>query len=368
MKKWYNKPPESKEAAKNLLSLSLEDKLVYTCANISDWDIFTNGNWYISFSGGKDSTVLLYIVAKMMNKMPVQPHSLKVLFCDTGLEFPEIRKFVPWYIEWLQNKFPNIVIDYTRKRPKKYFFDVIYDYGYPVISKVISHNISQARFSNSDATRYLRIMGIKKDGTVAHRSCSIPLSYQYLLNAPFLISSLCCDHTKKNPADCYAREKNLFTMTAQMASESDSRYRNWIKNGCNMYEMKHAKSNPMSFWKEQDVLQYIKQENIPVCSVYGDIEPFDGDDFYKDSLFKQPNLKCTGCQRTGCIFCAFGVHLEKGENRFQRLKRTHPKHWDFCINGGEWDQADGMWKPSKTPGHIGLGMGHVLDFIGVPYE
>lgn len=39
-----------------------------------------------------------------------------------------------------------------------------------------------------------------------------------------------------------------------------------------------------------------------------------------------------------------------------------------CVNGGEWDPVDGMWKPSKMPGHIGMGMGRVLDFIGVKYE
>lgn len=74
-------------------------------------------------------------------------------------------------------------------------------------------------------------------------------------------------------------------------------------------------------------------------------------------------LHCTGCQRTGCMFCAFGAHLEKGENRFERMKHTHPKHYDFCIGGGETDPADGLWKPNEK----GLGYGRVLDYIGVRY-
>lgn len=48
------------------------------------------------------------------------------------------------------------------------------------------------------------------------------------------------------------------------------------------------------------------------------------------------------------MFCGFGVHLEKGENRFQRMALTHPKQYDYCINR--------------------LGLGEVLDYIGVDYK
>ena len=54
-----------------------------------------------------------------------------------------------------------------------------------------------------------------------------------------------------------------------------------------------------------------------------------------------------GADRTGCMFCMFGVHLEKGKNRFQRMKTTHPKLWKYCIDG--------------------LGCGKVLDYVGVKY-
>ena len=119
---------------------------------------------------------------------------------------------------------------------------------------------------------------------------------------------------------------------------------------------------PMSFWTEQDVLHYLQGENIPYCSVYGDIAASDGENDYGATLI-DCKMHCTGCQRTGCMFCGFGAHLEKGENRFERMKHTHPKHYDFCIGGGAYDPADGMWKPSEK----GLGYGRVLDFIGVRY-
>lgn len=118
----------------------------------------------------------------------------------------------------------------------------------------------------------------------------------------------------------------------------------------------------MSFWTEQDVLQFIVERHLPYASVYGDIVASDGENDYAETLI-DCKLHCTGCQRTGCMFCAFGAHLEKGENRFERMKHTHPKHYDFCIGGGEFDPADGLWKPNEK----GLGYGRVLDFIGVRY-
>lgn len=60
-------------------------------------------------------------------------------------------------------------------------------------------------------------------------------------------------------------------MTAQMASESRLRTTNWLKNGCNGFDMKSPISNPMSFWTEQDVLEYIFNSHIPIADVYGEV-------------------------------------------------------------------------------------------------
>jgi hypothetical protein len=57
----------------------------------------------------------------------------------------------------------------------------------------------------------------------------------------------------------------------------------------------------------------------------------------------------------------FGCHLEQSPNRFERLKETHPRQYDYCINGGE--EVNGNWQPNKK----GLGLGKVLDYIGVKY-
>ena len=114
--------------------------------------------------------------------------------------------------------------------------------------------------------------------------------------------------------------------------------------------MKSPISNPMAFWTEQDVLEYIKTNNLLIASVYGDVvedcgeDGIDGqmrfddlsEDLWSDKL-EQPKLKTTGCNRTGCMFCGYGCHLEKGIGRFERMKETHPKQYEYIMK--PWEEG-----------------------------
>jgi 3'-phosphoadenosine 5'-phosphosulfate sulfotransferase (PAPS reductase)/FAD synthetase len=169
---------------------------------------------------------------------------------------------------------------------------------------------------------------------------------------------------KKSPANTYSKESSKVKVVGTMADESMLRTEQWIRHGCNAFDGKNPKSAPMSFWLNQDVLAYTKENNLPMAPVYGDIVyAIDPEQIRMDESFCGEKLCTTGCDRTGCIFCGFGAHLEKGEGRFERLKRTHPKLWRYCIYGGGYDPADGLWKPTKE----GLGMGHVFDVLNGLY-
>lgn len=149
-------------------------------------------------------------------------------------------------------------------------------------------------------------------------------------------------------------------MVATMACESELRKTEWLKSGCNSFDGDRPMSKPLSFWTDQDVLLYLKTYKIPYCSVYGDIVNQDRQmKFIEDD---SERLITTGCERTGCMFCMFGITRDKAPNRFQRLKMTHPKIYDYCIGGGEYDE-NGLLKPNKQ----GLGIGKILDYIGVEY-
>lgn len=153
--------------------------------------------------------------------------------------------------------------------------------------------------------------------------------YEFMLSAPFDISGRCCKVMKKAPLHAYANRTGRKPITAQMADESELRKGNWIKYGCNGFDMKSPISNPLSFWTEQDILRYIKTENLPICSVYGDVViDYDkmGEMKGQSFLFETGDepLRTTGCKRTGCMLCGFGCHM-KDDTRFLQLKETHPK-------------------------------------------
>ena len=157
---------------------------------------------------------------------------------------------------------------------------------------------------------------------------------------------------KKAPLHKYNKISHRLPFIGTLVDESKQRKNNWLHTGCNAFDSKIPQSTPIAFWTEQDILHYIKKYNLEYASVYGDLVENENEKFY-----------FTGCQRTGCIFCGFGCHLEKEPNRFQRLAETHPKLYNYCINGGQYSE-DGVWQP----GNGGLGMGHVLEELGVEYR
>ena len=109
-----------------------------------------------------------------------------------------------------------------------------------------------------------------------------------------------------------------------MTQDSQARKQQYIRNGgCNSFSGK-LQSIPLAFWVEKDIWDYVSKYNLEYSKIYD-----------------------MGADRTGCMWCMFGVHMEDEPNRFQRMKKTHPKIYDYCINK--------------------LSLGEVLDYINVNY-
>lgn len=359
MTAWHNNPI-SPERAKALLALPLEDKVLTSWEKIDQWYTAWGGKCYVSFSGGEDSTVLAYLVARYLASYRTPPWPLNLVFVNTGLEYPEIQHFVNDYAGWLRQEFPHIEVNLFRLRPKMNIRQVVAKYGYSIVSKDVAGVVYETR-KNPNCVRAKKLRGelLDKEGKPSAYNCD---NWAFLLDAPFPISDRCCHVMKKASAHRYDGETKEKPIVATMATEGRQRMSKWRASGCNAFDGKRPMGKPMSFWSEQDVLRFIVDQELPIASVYGDIVASDGENDYGATLI-DCKLHCTGCQRTGCMFCGFGAHLEKGENRFQRMKRTHPRHYDFCIGGGAFDPADGLWKPTAK----GLGYARVLDFIGVDY-
>lgn len=295
-----------------LQALPLEVKVAKTKLRIREFvDRYGVDDCYISFSGGKDSTVLLDIVREMYPTM-------EAVFVDTGLEYPELKEFV--------KTFDNV----TTLKPRMTFLEVLEKYGYPVISKEQSRYISDIRNSKSQKMVELRLNGTEQG------NFKLADKWKYMLDAPFKISNKCCDVMKKNPIYRYNRQTGKHAIIGMLAEESAMRKINYLKTGCNAFNNKEPISNPLGFWREQDVLAYIYAKNLRIAPVYGDIV-FDGQLYHT-----------TGVKRTGCVFCLYGIHKETEPNRIQQLKVTHPKLYTYCIDK--------------------LGIKEILDFMGVKYD
>ena len=208
-----------------------------------------------------------------------------------------------------------------------------------------------------------------------------------LVYTPFMISHMCCHKMKKQPMHKYQHDNGYKPILATLAEESRVRKQGWIRHGCNAFESKNPMSQPMSFWTEQDVLTYLVRYAVPIASVYGEIVHVgdDGTEYPPVDLTGHVmcNLKCSGCQRTGCAFCAFGMHLEKkGKTRFHILAEVEPRKYEFALEGGQWvdnpaydptaPKYDGDWlnwnpKQIWVPSKKGLGMRYVFDTVNEIY-
>lgn len=181
---------------KTMQSWSLERKIQVTQTRIIEWFRY----WYldncsVSFSGGIDSTVLLDITARVWKNYSLFS-KLKVVFIDTGLEYPEIKKFVKDFCKWIEEKH-GIEIDLWILYPEMNFKEVIETYGYPIISKEVSGGIYEIRNTISKPDYDGKITYRMKQFQGMNSKYFDRSKYNFLFDAPFKISSTCCDVMKK---------------------------------------------------------------------------------------------------------------------------------------------------------------------------
>ena len=259
-----------------LQALSLDDKILYSAVKIRQFYLAHGGKVYVSFSGGKDSTVLLHLVRSIYPDVPA-------VYIDTGLEFPELREHVKTVenVIWL--------------KPEKTFKQVIRGCGYPVVSKQVAKIVDQAQRGQPNGIKRLSFEG--RYGFIR---------YAYLKDAPFRVSEKCCDVMKKKPAKAYHRETGRCPYLGMHADESSLRRDIWEREGENVESTRIPSSSPLAIWTEKDVWDYIHRYDLSYPSVYD-----------------------MGYPRTGCVFCMFGITVDR--LRFVRLKTTHPKLWAYCM-------------------------------------
>lgn len=281
-------------------SWTLEQKIDHSIGAVEAFIARTGRPVYVSFSGGKDSTVLLDLVRRFVDK------NIKAVFDNTGNEYPEIIKFV--------KSVDNVVIITPRKNIRQ----LIADYGFPLISKEQALYLRQAKTTKSPKVLDLRLHGNPK--YKGRKSGKISECWKFLIDEPFMVSEKCCEVLKKRPFREYEKQTGELPIIGMMADESILRRQIYVKRGgCNSFKDGKMASYPLSIWTEKDIWDYIHKFNVPYCELYD-----------------------KGCTRTGCMFCGFGAHLEKGQ-RFRLLHKLHPQIYSAIVeyqnNGVSYREA-----------------------------
>lgn len=315
---------------------------------------------FVSFSGGKDSTVLAHLVHEFHPDVPL-------VFFNTGMEFPEIQAFA--------RKMGATII-----RPKMMFTDVLGKYGYPLISKEVSGAIKYARRALGKWDSDVTTMNKRKElmGQTGSRWFDKPKWLPLCRDTQFRIDDYCCEIMKKQVSHTYASETKMKPFVGVTTAESKLREQAWIRHGCNSFSKRDQISWPIAFWLEQDILKYICWEELEVAEVYGKLMAEDTWGWFEPAPGTDCPMKFDGYQRTGCMYCAYGANFEKKteKSRFQLMAETHPRQYEYCIGGGQWvdnpdydpvmPKFDGDWEnwnPKKiwVPSKEGLGMKYVFD-------
>lgn len=303
------------EELRDLQSLPLEFKVAMTSDRIREFYEHMQGKVYVAFSGGKDSTALLHLTRSLYP-------DTKAVYANTGMDFPSVVKFV--------HTFDNV--DYVY--PKKRFASIIKEDGIVCPSKDGSRIIKDARKGCPYALN--AIEGKDSQGKPnSYKKRYIPLKKFVDMDVP--ISDVCCDLLKEQPMREYEKSTGLRPITAIMAEESSRRTMAWLTKGCTVFDKGKERSKPMSFWTEQDVLQYIVENRIQIADVYGEV--------WCSGLLDR-RYWTTGEKRTGCMFCA--VPLAHGENRLPYVKKSYPKLYDTFMRK--------------------LGLGEMFKKLGLRYE
>lgn len=332
------------------VSLPLEQKVQMTKQRIKDWiehweeihvaDKFDmeqvkfelNGMKdslvYLAFSGGKDSTVLKHIIESMGYNVPC-------VFSNTGLEMPEIVKFA--------RSQKNVI----EIRPKMNYNEVWKKVGIPIGSKKVARQIRTLKKGPTGGGHTYKLYneGVTKAGHDAP-SWKIANKWRKFVDSDIRTSEECCDYLKKEPIATFEKATGLKgrSFTGMMASEGG--YREMMTQ-CNTFEGKTTRSSPMLFWTDEDVYEYAKLYNVELCDVYYERGFLDGEMIACNSPYSElPTVQeiksgatldidiipIQGEKRTGCMFCGFGAHLEKGLNRFQKMSVTHPRQHAIVMD------------------------------------
>lgn len=265
----------------------LNDRIQKIQQIAKEYDLEHNG--YIAFSGGKDSTVLHYMIDEALpgNKIPR-------VYSNSGLDYTLLQQFV----RNMAKQDPRFVIIYPKKDVKTTLENV----GYPFKSKRHSHICDI--YSRQGKTGCVKKYADGEKGSTLN--CPKILQYQFENELPFKISDKCCMEFKKKPFIEYEKQSKRFIgLTGMRQAEGGQR----INLNCLVFsDNKLHRFHPLAPCDDKFIELYIKTRGIKLCSLY--YEPYN-------------------FTRTGCVGCPFSITLKK---ELETMAKVLPREKVRCEN------------------------------------
>lgn len=342
---------ERAERNKRFCSMTYGAKVALAKIRVQEWarECDRNGKNYCVSVGGLDSITLLLFCRKILGDDTIGASV-------SSLEDKSIQD--------VHRQLGVVPI-----KPKKSMSQILNEYGFPIYSKQIAKKLEHLQMPQEGADQrtiyYNHALMTGDTGPWGHfkHSDSMQLEDKYLEKfgglwadhrpdldckcAPFKVSAQCCHFMKVLPAREWQTENNMWPFLGLMQSEGGQRRFSLQKYGCNYVGKDVARSCPFNYFDRQDLLRLALELDAPVPKIYGSI------------LKRQDgSLYTTGAQRTGCVMCGFGIHLDARPHHFDQLYARDPKQWEFWMTRCCTDP--------ETGGKYGWG--RVLDYIGVRWD
>lgn len=255
-------------------------------------------NFYLSFSGGKDSTILHYLL-----DMALPNNRIPRVFINTGIEYTDIVSFV---LEMAQNDDRFVIL-----KPSVPIKPTLEKYGYPFKSK--EHSLRVYQFNRGMNSNYIvkYINGYDKNGKPSKFVCPKTLLYQFNERGKYNYSNLCCQKMKKEPAHKWAKENKKDILITGMRNEEGG---NRARLGCVITDNqgKMIKFHPLIKVDEDWENTFVDKHNVKLCKLY--YPPFN-------------------FNRTGCAGCPFALGLQE---QLEIMSIYLPR---------ERERVEALWKP-----------------------
>lgn len=256
-------------------------------------------NFYISFSGGKDSTILHYII-----DMAIPNNRIPRVFINTGIEYIDMVK----HVKELAKSDNRIIIFNSNVN----ITQMLRKYGYPFKSKEHANKVAIYQNSGIGKTVKTYLRGIRPNGDKSFIKCPKILEYQFTNKNTLKISDRCCHKLKKEVVHRYEKENNKnISIIGLRSAERGTRMQH---KGCVVFdkENKLKKFKPINPCTDEWCEWFIEKYNVKLCKLY--YPPF--------------NFK-----RTGCAGCPFALELQ---DQLNVMRKYLPVDYIKCEK---------LWKP-----------------------